>query len=618
MKNAIKMLAMILLGGILLPTMLESCSSKSPATERTSGGTTEKVTEPSVETTTDGNSPQDPPAHPLDGKKVIVIGNSYVFYGNAVLNMNSSITSQKLRTGDQGYFYQLCKANGAEVSVTNWCFGGHGLADMFGAPCQHSSCVGSGVRHYADLIEPYYDYVIVSPGGGTRQEATLMQDFDNLLAFFRAANPNVKVICLANLGAFGYSSYGRPLPGIYTAYDEIEAKGVTVADWGYLVKGIIDGTTSVPNATVTYSKNTFIVKDGYHPNPLAGYIASLVTYCTLTGEKAEGQPYAFFEDKSLSSDFNMSSYISKKYGNVDSNFMSVFASGADMTGIQSLVDKHLTEKPFLGLEEISSPVTSSAMLTSRPTGNILTNIFSATVQEGNGWMPSSQRWSQSSVTGFQYYSGLRGDKNLIGSLEGTTTPGALTEAQKADLADIGYGISVIGLSHMAQTAYDTTTKAGGAVKLTSLLNAVNGHYGTSHFADLWFDQKLYDINGSVVQSEGYTALITLNFGEVKTFEAIGYASSNTQGMPTAQDVFVSNDGITWTKVDSACYGTDTTRTGVAGGRDPWYNNKPASEVLYSMGDVQGKYIRIGILESNIKDSEGYTGISISEIMAYGK
>ncbi len=617
MKNAVKLLALILACGLLLPAALSACSSKLPTEGETLATTPESTAEPTNEPTTDGGNAQEPPAHPLNGKKVIFIGNSYVFYGNAVLTVDASVTSQKLRTGDQGYFYQLCKANGAEVSVTNWCFGGHGLADMFGAPCQHSSCVGSGVRHYEDLTEPYYDYVFVSPGGGTRQEETLMQDFDNLLSFFRTANPNVKVICLANLGAFGYSSYGSPLPGIYTSYAALEAKGVTVADWGYLVKGIIDGTTAVPGAAVQYSKNTFVVKDGYHPNPLTGYISSLVAYCAAAGEKAEGQPYAFYDDRTLSSKFDMVGYISEKYGNVNTNFMSVFASAADMKGIQSLIDKHLAERPFIGLEEIKPPVSAGAsILTARPAGSILTNVFSATMQEGNGWMPSSSRWSKSTVNGFQYYSGLRGDKDLICSLEGTTVAGALTDAQKADLADIGYGISVIGLSHLAKTAYDTTTKAGGAGRLTSLLNAVNGHYGKDHMAELYFDQQLYGVDGSPAQS-GYTALITLNLGEVKTLEAIGYASANTSGMPTAQDVYVSNDGVSWTKVDSACYGTDTALTGVSGARDPWYNNQPASEVLFSMGNVQGKYIRIGILSTGVKDSAGNAGINISEIMAYG-
>ena len=616
MNSTFRMVIMILLGGFLLPTFLAACGPTSSAEEGTTAGNSDTSEAPASDVITEESTSSTAPApHPLDGKKVIFIGNSYVFYGNAVVRDDSSVTSQQRRTGDRGYFYQLCKANGIDVSVTDWCFSGHGLADMFGRACEQSSCTPAGVRHYEDLKDPYYDYVFASPGSGTRQEATLMEDFDNLLAFFRAANPNVKVFCLANLAAFGTPT-GAPRPGIYTSYAALEEKGVTVADWGYLVKSIIEGNTSVPGTTLSYTKNTFVVKDGYHPNPLTGYITSLVAYCAATGESAVGQPYSFYNNSSLSPSFDMTSYISQKYGSVSSNFMSVFASDADMKGIQSLIDKHLKERPFIGLVD-DTPPTGATSLATRPTGSMITNVFSATKPDGNGWMPSSPRWRKCTVSGFQYYSGIRGDKDQVCSLEGTTVADTLTDAQKADLADIGYGISVIGLSHMLQTAYDTTTKAGGAATLTSLMNVVNGHYGGLHQGDLMFDKKLYNVNGEVVEENGYTALFTLNFGGVKTFEAIGYSNPRMEGIPTAQDVYVSDDGINWTKVEAACYATDTKLINISGSRDPWYNNKPAVEIMFPMNNVQGKYIRIGILDSNLKDADGYMGISVSEILVFG-
>ncbi len=617
MKNAIGLLALTLICGFLLPMVLTACSSTPPVEAGTTEATTESVIDPTDEATTNGDGTQDPPSHPLDGKRVIFIGNSYVFYGNAVIRDESSVTSQKLRTGDQGYFYQLCKANGIDVTVTDWCFSGHGLADMFGRACEQSSCTPNGVRHYEDLKDPYYDYVFASPGSGTRQEETLMEDFDNLLAFFRAANPNVKVFCLANLAAFGTPS-GAPRPGIYTSYAALEEKGVTVADWGYLVKNITEGKTAVPGATVSYSKNTFVVKDGYHPNPLTGYITSLVAYCAITGESAVGQPYSFYNNSSLSSAFNMVSYISEKYGNVNSNFMSVFSSEADMKGIQSLIDKHLKERPFIGLVDDTPPPANASMLTARPKGEMITNVFSATDPKLNGWMPSSPRWAKSTVPGFQYYSGLRGDKDQVCSLESIAVADSLTDAQKADLADIGYGISIIGLSYMTQPTYTIApTQAGGVATLNSLMNMVNGHYGRPNLGEMFFDKQQYNVNGEVVEKDGYMGLITLNFGSVKTFEAIGYAHFQQGGIPTAQDVYVSDDGVNWTKVETACYGTDTALKSVSGGRDPWYNNQAKFEVLFSMGNVKGKYIRIGYVASDIKDAVGYTGISVSELMVYG-
>ena len=50
--------------------------------------------------------------HMLDGKKIIFIGDSFVYYGQVVLNGSAS------RYNDKGYFYQLCKSMGAEVITT--------------------------------------------------------------------------------------------------------------------------------------------------------------------------------------------------------------------------------------------------------------------------------------------------------------------------------------------------------------------------------------------------------------------------------------------------------------------------------------------------------------------
>ena len=119
----------------------------------------------------------------LDGKRVIFIGNSYVYYGRAVINQSTSVMTQAERENDKGFFYQLCKENGYEVNVTNWTFGGHGLADFFGAPCAHSSSACKGTRHEDELKNRYYDYVFVSPGGGARQASTIADDFDNIIKF---------------------------------------------------------------------------------------------------------------------------------------------------------------------------------------------------------------------------------------------------------------------------------------------------------------------------------------------------------------------------------------------------------------------------------------------------
>ena len=284
----------------------------------------------------------------LDGKRVIFIGNSYVYYGRTVINQSTSVMTQAERENDKGFFYQLCKENGYEVNVTNWTFGGHGLADFFGAPCAHSTSACKGTRHEDQLKNRYYDYVFVSPGGGERQARTLADDFDYIIKFFKEANPDVKIVCLGNLGCHGYSSFGTDLPAIYNHYPTLADKGVIIADWGGLVYRIMHGIYTVPGGSQTYSQNSFIVKDGFHPNMLAGYITTLMAYCTVTGESAVGQTCDFCNDRSINAKFNFNTYVSDYYtAEITTNFPDIFASASDMRGIQELVDRYLAEKTYL-------------------------------------------------------------------------------------------------------------------------------------------------------------------------------------------------------------------------------------------------------------------------------
>ena len=59
----------------------------------------------------------------LDGKKILFIGNSFVYYGGAVEH-----GSQK--KADKGWFYQICKANGDDVTVYDCTYGSHHLYDF--------------------------------------------------------------------------------------------------------------------------------------------------------------------------------------------------------------------------------------------------------------------------------------------------------------------------------------------------------------------------------------------------------------------------------------------------------------------------------------------------------
>jgi len=108
---------------------------------------------------------------------------------------------------------------------------------------------------------------------------------------------------------------------------------------------------AVPGGEQQYFKNTFIVSkskdDGFHPNMFTGYLTALFAYCAITGESAVGQTYAFCNDTSISSKFNFESYKSQYYTyDTFTNFTDVFASEADMNGLQQLVDQYLAEKAY--------------------------------------------------------------------------------------------------------------------------------------------------------------------------------------------------------------------------------------------------------------------------------
>lgn len=287
----------------------------------------------------------------FDGQRVLIIGNSYVFWGHAVILQLTNIRTQEERNDDRGYFYQLCQENERDVFVTNWTFGGHALHHLLADECtmDRLGCNKGGVCHRTDLVDLDYDYVIISPSCGDKEEKEITKSFGQLRNMLMAANPDVQIICLGNLGAHGISSIKQEHPGIYESYKTLEKAGIIIADWGGMVDDILEGRVEIPGAKCTYTKNTFIAPDGYHPNQLSAYIQCLMAYCAVTGESAVGQPYEFCFDKSINSKFNLDpyQYVNRSdYPGYTTNMADVFMSPEDMLGIQMLIDRYLAEKPY--------------------------------------------------------------------------------------------------------------------------------------------------------------------------------------------------------------------------------------------------------------------------------
>ena len=208
------------------------------------------------------------------------------------------------------------------------------------------------------------------------------------------------------------------------------------------------------------------------------------------------------------------------------------------------------------------------------------------------------------------FSGILGTKNAISSKEYSTT--GLTEAQKADIADIGYGVSVIGIEKMNSSSSGYTT---------AVENLVNGHWGTSFMACFEFDDKKYNVRGEEDENAQYTGLITLNFGSKHRFDAVGFSSGSLQGFPGVAQVYVSDDGVNWTLVPTAAWDNVNGTKLVSCGKtpaDPWNGNSGTVTCLFDTEGITGQYIRIGVIIGRNDTASKYNTINTREILVYGE
>ena len=288
------------------------------------------------------------PAAPglLDGKKIIFIGNSHTYVGNVVSQVYNKEPRLDARDHNMGLFYLLCKNRGSEVNVINWTFSSHVLSSIFGEECTvNGAC--QGMNHTEYLTDRFYDYVVIQPGVGTNSEMNIASDIANVVDFFRAENPDVKFVLLGNASVYGNNKDSTPYPGITGHYKVLADEGFIIADWGKLVNDLIHNIITPEGSTVTYNKSCFIIKDGFHPNYLSGYIASVMTYCAITGESAADIPADMFQDSSMV--IALDAHLANSYENpdYDTNCKIVLTTPAELERIHLLIDQYLAEKPYL-------------------------------------------------------------------------------------------------------------------------------------------------------------------------------------------------------------------------------------------------------------------------------
>ena len=282
----------------------------------------------------------------LDGKKILFIGNSQTYVGKVVNQVYNAKPELAARQNDKGQFYLICLQNGIDVSVTNWTFSSHRLDCTFRNPCAiEGDCFGKNHEEY--LTDRFYDYVVIQPGNGTKSESTLAEDIDYIVDFFRKENPNVKFALLGNASVYGNNATSTPYPGISAYYKTLAEQGFIMADWGKLVSDLIHNEVAPKGSTIPYAKSSFIIKDGFHPNMLSGYIASMMLFCAITGESAASLPADLFDNVAMTILVEDQLESSYDRGEMDTNFKTILTTESELARIHVLIDQYLAEKPYM-------------------------------------------------------------------------------------------------------------------------------------------------------------------------------------------------------------------------------------------------------------------------------
>lgn len=267
----------------------------------------------------------------LDGKKVVFIGNSFIYYGGCVQDGNQ-------RHLDEGMFYQICKSHGEHTEVYDCTYGGHYLRDFTKKGCLsqnlhkkvHHHCPGLGTYLLDSVPLNDIDAVFLSEAGADNK--LFMDDVKAVMREF--SNPKTKFYYLVHT-----YTYYRQHCNILNRLPELDRMGVTVVPWGEVAYDLTEGLARLKGSKFDYQPTTFIKNNGdrHHPNPLSGYLTALMAYCALTDESAVGQPYDFVEKVMPTKLFVAKHY--KECG--DTNYPQILASKQEMRRLQKMVDKVL-------------------------------------------------------------------------------------------------------------------------------------------------------------------------------------------------------------------------------------------------------------------------------------
>lgn len=554
-----RLIALLLLASTLIACV--ACTGNGEATTASDDGTSSPVSDNTTEAISDETAAEAteevtkaPEPEVLDKNEkytFLFIGNSYTHYNDM----------------PEQIFAKILEAAGYTATVTRITKGGWYLIDS----AKSTDEVGAKVESALKLRN--YDYIILQEQS-TCPAATPAK-------FYTGVRNLVEKVRADGATPILYGTWGRK-----EGHSVLESNGWTNESMTWMISAAYQAIGEELGVDVAYAGLAFYDiytnqkginlydEDLTHPNATGSYLAAMTIFAKITGVDPTTVDY-----------------------------------NANLTDEAAAILKEAARKAVFETPEIPAEYKTSSVgveydlgytvdalemknLTSFPSSSLISVLQGGTYPNGKS------------------FSGILGTKNAISSTEYSVK--GLTDAQKADIADIGYGVSVIGIEKMDSSAKGYTT---------AVENLVNGHWGSSYMANFEFDDKTYNINGEVDENSDYTGLITLNFGSKHKFDAMGFASGSLKGFPGVAEVYVSDDGVNWTKVPSACWdnvnGTKLVSCGKTPG-DPWNNNTATVTCLFDMDGVTGQYIRIGVIIGRNDDAAKYNTINTREILVYGE
>lgn len=550
-----KLIAIILLVSMLLAGV--SCvgdGESTTASVDTTNAPETDVTE-ATETEQTPETTAEPVSTELDKSKkynFLFIGNSYTHYNDM----------------PEAIFSKILAAAGYDATVTRITKGGWYLIDSA------DSADEVGAKVDAALKARKYDYVVL------QEQSTCPIKYPE--KFYTGVRNLVEKVKANGATPVLYETWGRK-----EGHSVLKNNGWTNETMTWMLAGAYEAIGAELGVDVAYAglafydvytNNTNINlydSDLTHPNATGSYLAAMTIFAKITGVDP------------TTVDYNANLSDSAAGALKEAARKAVFETPA-------VPESYKTSSVGLEFVEKTYAVDDSTMknLTSFPTSKLISVLQGGTYPNGKS------------------FSGILGTKNAIASTEYSTT--GLSDAQKADIADIGYGVSVIGIEKMDSSAKGYTT---------AIENLVNGHWGSSFMANFVFDDKTYNINGAVDEDSEYTCLITLNFGSKHKFDAFGFASGSLEGFPGVAEVFVSDDGVNWTRVPSACWnqinGTALVNCGTSP-KDPWNSNTAKVTCLFDMEGATGQYIRVAVVVGRNDEEKMYNTINTREILVYGE